>query len=359
VRNSDHRISGISEAQKQKADDKGTGQSAGVPQRASMVFFARHSSLITRHFSVCLSSLAVVFLCAPQLVTASASTAPMARGECQMEPDTTSALPPSTKQLPGLLRGVGITQELNHQIPLDLPFVNQFGKPVRLGDYFGQKPVILSLVYFTCPNLCTMVENNLLQSLRRLKVFSVGREFNVVTVSFNPHDTPTMAYEKWRIYAGLYGRKRSAYGWSFLTGSQASITALCDAVGYHVNYIPSAHQYAHAVGIMVLTPQGKLSQYFYGLVYAPGQLRMALDEASNRKIGSPVDALLLFCCSYDPATGKYGLVIWHVLMIGGILTVLMVGGLVLYLVGWERRHPKAADQAEVRALEESVGVGRN
>jgi protein SCO1 len=294
---------------------------------------------------------------APQALASSGSTA-MPRGECQLEPDTANGLPSSSKQMPALLRGVGITQQLNQQIPLDLPFVDQFGKPVRLGDYFGQKPVILSLVYFNCPNLCTMVENNLLQSLRRLKVFTAGQQFNVVTVSFDPHDTPLMALEKWRIYAGLYGRNASA-GWNFLTGSQASIDSLCDAVGYHVNYIPSAQQYAHAVGIMVLTPQGKLSKYFYGLVYPPGQLRMALDEASNRKIGSPVDALLLFCCSYNPATGKYGLVIWHVLMVGGILTVLMLGGLIFVLVRWERRHPKIADQAEVHALEQSVGVGRH
>lgn len=302
-------------------------------------------------------ALVVALLFAPQLVAASTGAAVMASGECQLEPDTAHGLPPSSKQMPALLRGVGITQQLNQQVPLDLPFIDQFGKPVRLGDYFGQKPVILSLVYFNCPNLCTMVENNLLQSLRSLKVFTVGRQFNVVTVSFNPQDTPAMALEKWRIYEGLYGRNGSAAGWSFLTGTQASITALCDAVGYHVNYIPSAQQYAHAVGIMVLTPQGKVSKYFYGLQYPPGQLRLALDEASNDKIGSPVDALLLFCCSYNPATGKYGLIIWHVLMIGGILTVLMLAALILLLARWERRHPKAAE-VETHAFEESIGASR-
>jgi protein SCO1 len=203
-----------------------------------------------------------------------------------------------------------------------------------------------------------MVENNLLLSLRNLKVFTVGKQFNVLTVSFDPRDTPTMALNKWRIYVGLYGRKDAAQGWHFLTGDQKSIDALCDAVGFRANYIASAQQYAHAVGIMVLTPDGKLSKYFYGLEYPSGDLRLALDEASNDKIGSPVEALLLFCCSYNPATGKYGLVIWHVLMVGGILTVALIAGLILLLVRWEHRHPKGA-QAEAEALEESVGAGRH
>jgi protein SCO1/2 len=318
----------------------------------------RQSAIVNRQFLSLVSGLSSLFLLVPALAFGLSSSAAMPRGECQMEPDTSNGLPANSKHMPALLRGVGITQRLNQQIPLDLPFIDQTGKAVRLGDYFGKKPVILSLVYFNCPNLCTMVENNLLQSLRRLKVFSVGRQFDVVTVSFDPHDTPTMAFEKWRIYAGLYGRKGSAQGWHFLTGSQASITALLNAVGYHVNYLAEAHQYAHAVGIMVLTPDGKLSKYFYGLEYPSGQIRMALDEASNDKIGSPVDALLLFCCSYNPVTGKYGLVIWHVLMVGGILTILLIGGLILLLVRWERRHPKK-EQAEIHALEESVGARNN
>jgi protein SCO1 len=346
-----------------------SGLVGGVPEKVNFPFLSsetripRHGcrtpsllSFVTRHLSLAL--LAALML-TPCLALGVKDSPTMPRGECKMEPDTSNnGLPSSSKQMPALLQGVGITQHLNQQIPLDLPFVDQTGKPVRLGDYFGAKPVILSLVYFNCPNLCTMVENNLLQSLRRLKVFTVGQQFNVVTVSFDPHDTPFMALEKWRIYEGLYGRKGAAQGWAFLTGSQSSITALCDAVGYHVNYIAQANQYAHAVGIMVLTPQGKLSKYFYGLEYPSGDLRLALDEASNGKIGTPVDALLLFCCSYNPATGKYGLVIWHVLMVGGILTILTIGGLVLLLLRWERRHPKV-EQSEAHPVEESVGAGRH
>jgi protein SCO1 len=317
----------------------------------SHMFFARHSSLVTRH---CLSVLPLVaaLLFVPQFVLGIKDSPAMPHGECQLEPDTARGLPSSSKQMPAVLRGVGITQRLNQQVPLDLVFRDETGKTVRLGDYFGNKPVVLSLVYFNCPNLCTMVENNLLQSLRNLKAFTVGQQFDVLTVSFDPRDTPSMAMDKWRIYAGLYGRKGSAQGWHFLTGSQASINSLCDAVGYHVNYIPSAQQYAHAVGIMVLTPDGKVSRYFYGLEYPSGDLRLALDEASDGKIGSPVEALLLFCCSYDPATGKYGLVISHVLMAGGVLTVLLIGGMILLLVRWERRHPKA-EQAEIHEVESS------
>jgi protein SCO1 len=301
---------------------------------------------------------AFCLILAPQLTAASSSTSrmEMPRGECQMEPDTAHGLPTNSTQTPALLRGVGITQRLNSQIPLDLVFRDASGKAVRLGDYFGQKPVILSLVYFNCPNLCTMVEDNLLSSLRSLKAFSVGKQFDVLTVSFDARDTPYMASDKRRIYLGLYGRKDSWTGWHFLTGSQASIDALCNAVGFHYKYIPQTHLFAHAVGIIVLTPQGRVSKYFYGLEYAPGQLRMALDQASGGKIGSPVDALLLFCCQYDPATGKYGLAIYRVLMAGGILTVLMIGGLIFILSRGGPKHPKNAPASEEA---ESVAAGRH
>lgn len=236
----------------------------------------------------------------------------------------------NSKQIPAQLRGVGIDQKLNAQIPLDLPFRDASGKQVRLGDYFGKRPVILSLVYFNCPMLCTMVEDNLVQSLR-LITFDVGKQYDVLTVSFDPTDTPFMAANKRRIYLGLYGRKGAENGWHFLTGSEASIQALTSAVGFHFRYDPSTHLYAHAVGVIVLTPEGKISKYFYGLQYPAGTLRLALDQASNDKIGSPVDALILYCCEYDPLTGKYDLIVDRALMIGGIFTVICIGGLILIL----------------------------
>jgi protein SCO1 len=231
---------------------------------------------------------------------------------------------------PKILRDVGIDQNLNQQIPLDLKFRDETGKTVELSQYFGKKPVILSLVYFSCPMLCTLVEESLLQSLKHVS-FDIGDQYNVLTVSFDPHDTPEMASAKKSVYVGLYGRKGAAQGWHFLTGDEPSIKALTKAVGFRYTYDPTTGQYAHATAIMVLTPQGKLARYFYGIQYPPGGLRLSLVEASHEKIGSPVDAILLFCCSYNPATGKYGLLVSRLLMIAGGLTIVTLGTLVLML----------------------------
>lgn len=243
----------------------------------------------------------------------------------------------NSKQTPALLRGVGIDQRLNQQVPLDIPFRDENGKTVMLGDFFGKRPVVLSLVYFNCPMLCTMVEDNLLQSLR-IMTYDIGQQYDVLTVSFDPHDTPLMAANKRRIYVGLYGRKGAAEGWHFLTGDESSIQALTNAVGFHYKYDPNTKQYVHAVGIVVLTPQGKISKYFYGLEYPAGNLRLAIDQASNGKIGSYVDALILYCCEYDANTGKYDLIISRVLMLGGIITVLCIGGLIAYMSLSGRHH---------------------
>jgi protein SCO1/2 len=222
---------------------------------------------------------------------------------------------------PKILRDVGIDQNLGQQIPLDLAFRDETGKTVQLRQYFGRKPVVLSLVYFGC---------GLLQSLKRVH-FSVGDQFDVLTVSFDPHDTPQIAAAKKAVYVGLYGRPRAAEGWHFLTGDQASIQALTRAVGFRYAFDAQSGQFAHATAIMVLTPQGKLARYFYGIQFPPGGLRLSLVEASREKIGSPVDAILLFCCAYDPATGKYGLLVSRLLMIAGGLTVLTLGTLIFML----------------------------
>ena len=280
-------------------------------------------------------------LAVPQSASSgSKSIPPMVGGDGGMEQGTGGALR-NSKQMPARLRGVGIVQRLNQQVPLDLPFRDASGQQVRLGDFFGKKPVILSLVYFTCPMLCTMEENSLLQVLR-LEKFTAGDQFNVVTVSFDSHDTPEMAANKRRIYLGLYARPPAVSGWHFLTGDDASIKALTDAVGFHFNYDPSTHQFAHAVGIIVLTPEGKVSKYFYGLEYSQRDLHLALIQASSGQIGSPVDALILYCCQYDPATGKYGWIIQRVLFLAGIFTVLCIAGLILVLTFGGRHHHAAA-----------------
>ncbi|MBI1927913.1 SCO family protein [Candidatus Poribacteria bacterium] len=225
---------------------------------------------------------------------------------------------------PDILREVGIDQRLNEQVPLDLVFRDETGKLVRLGDYFGEKPVILSLVYYECPMLCTLVLNGLLKSLRALS-FDVGKEFNVVTVSFNPGETPTLAAAKKAEYIQHYSRPGTAEGWHFLTGQEASIQQLAQAVGFRYVYDAQKNQFAHASGIMVLTPQGRLSHYFYGIEYSPRDIRLSLVEASANKIGSPVDQLLLYCYHYDPTTGKYGVIIMNIIRLAGLGTVLALG----------------------------------
>lgn len=231
---------------------------------------------------------------------------------------------------PAILRNVGIDQKLNQQVPLDIPFRDENGNMVQLGDYFGQKPVVLSLVYYDCPMLCTTSLNGLDQSLKEVK-FNLGTDYNVVTVSFDPTEQPSLASAKKAIYVGIYGRPGAAGGWHFLTGDQESIQRLTQAVGFRYNYDPTIKQFIHATGIIVLTPQGKIARYFYGIQYPAGNLRLALVEASRGKIGNPVDEVLLYCCEYDPMTGKYSLIISRVLQIGAAITVVSLGTLMIVM----------------------------
>ena len=237
--------------------------------------------------------------------------------------DNASVTPPQ-------LRGVGIDQRLNNQVPLELKFRDETGQTVTLGSYFGNKPVILSLVYYTCPMLCTMAENGLLNALRDVP-FNIGQQYEVVTVSIDPTETPEMAMGKKAVYVGLYGRPAAKQGWHFLVGDEPSIRTLAQAVGFHYNYMPETKQFAHATGIIVLTPQGKVSRYFYGILYPPRDIRLALVEAASEKIGSPVDAVLLYCCQYDPTTGKYSIIVSRVLRIAGLITLLSMGTLIIAL----------------------------
>lgn len=231
---------------------------------------------------------------------------------------------------PDLLKQVRFDEELNHTIPLNLTFRDEHGQTVQLGQYFGSKPVILTLNYYTCPMLCTQVLNGLDRALEHIKP-TIGKDFNVVTVSIDPNDTPVLAASKQAMYTGMYGRPGAAAGWNFLVGEQSQIKQLADAVGFHYAYDPQSKQFAHAAGIMVLTPQGKLSNYFYGVQYGERDLTMALEQASQGKIGSPVDHVLLYCYHYDPHTGKYGLLINRVLKIAGGLTVVIGAVILIFL----------------------------
>lgn len=254
------------------------------------------------------------------------------------EPVTQPVTPGNATTVPPQLRGVGIDQRLNNQVPLDLKFRDETGQTVTLGSYFGKRPVILSLVYYSCPMLCTLAENGLLNSLRDI-TFNVGEQFEVVTVSIDPTDTPEMAMGKKSVYVGLYGRSAAKHGWHFLVGDQPSISALAQAVGFHYNYMPEVHQYAHATGLVVLTPQGKVSRYFYGIDYPSRDIRLAVVEASQEKIGSPVDAILLYCCQYSVSTGRYTLAVARMLKVGGVITLLCLGALFFALSRGGRNIP--------------------
>lgn len=220
---------------------------------------------------------------------------------------------------PALLRRVGIDQKMGAQVPIDVPFADESGRSVTLRDYLG-KPVILALVYYQCPSLCNMVLNGVLRSIKGLKL-TAGDEFNVVAVSFDPRETPEMAAGKKVSYMKGYNRPGAEQGWHFLTGPEASSKSLADSVGFHYAFDAVNNQYAHGSAIMILTPEGKVTRYFYGIDYPARDVRLGLEEASNRRIGSPVDAVLLYCYHYDPSNGKYGLVIMNVLRLAGFITV--------------------------------------
>lgn len=242
---------------------------------------------------------------------------------------------------PELLKEVGIDQKLNSSIPLDLLFRDETGTPVKLSRYFGRKPVVLSLVYYNCPMLCTQVLNGLDRSLKDVPL-DIGKDFEVISVSIDPSEDAKLASAKRDLYTGIYGRPGAAEGWHFLTGDEPQIKQLANAVGFRYAYDAGSKQFAHASGIMVLTPAGKISRYFYGIQYASRDMRLGLVEASEGKIGSPVDQILLFCYHYDPVTGKYGLLISRVLQVAGILTVLVIAVMILLLS--RREHYRLPEQ---------------
>jgi protein SCO1/2 len=240
--------------------------------------------------------------------------------------------------LPPVLRPVGFDQRLDAQVPLDLGFKDEMGQSVQLGDYFGSKPVILVLAYYRCPMLCTQVLNGLVRALLDI-TFDVGKEFNVVTVSFDARETPALAAAKKKTYLERYGRRGAEAGWHFLTGEEDSIRRLTQAVGFRYTYDARNDQFAHASGIMILTPRGRISRYFYDITYSPRDVRLGLVEASANQIGSPVDQILLYCFHYDPAEGKYGPVIMNFVRLGGVLTLLALGALLTFL--WREEWRKA------------------
>jgi len=238
--------------------------------------------------------------------------------------------PPAGVRPPGL-KNVGIRQNLNQQIPPDLSFKDDLGRRVRLADYFGKKPMVLNLVYYNCPMLCGELLSGLESSLRIMK-FAVGKEFDVITVSFDPRETPEMAAKKKAEFLKRYQRAGAEQGWHFLAGEQDAIDALTNAAGFEYQYNEKTQQFAHATAIMILTPEGKIAQYYYGVEYPPKDLRLGLVEAGRGRIGSLVDQLLLYCYHYDPEQGKYSAVILRVLRLAGVATMLFLGTFIFLMI---------------------------
>ncbi len=242
----------------------------------------------------------------------------------------------SSSAVPAPLREIGFDQNLGRQVPLDVVFRDESGATVRLGDYFGRRPVVMLFAYYDCPMLCTQVINGLSSALGVISL-QPGRDFEVVIVSFDPRDTPAKAAEKKATSLQRYNRPETAASWHFLTGDQPSIQRLTKAAGFRYVWDETTKQFAHPTGVVVLTPDGRLARYLFGIEYGPRDLRFGIVEASEGKVGNPVDALLLYCFHYDPMTGRYGLAIMRAMRLGGAATVLALGSFIVIMVRRERR----------------------
>lgn len=247
----------------------------------------------------------------------------------------------AAQDIPTVLREIGFDQRLGESVPLDITLRDESGREVQLGEYFGDKPVVLTLVYYECPMLCTLTLNGLTKALRVL-TFDPGREFEIVTVSFEPKETPELAAAKKAAYAGRLNRPGTEGGWHFLTGDAEQLARLTKAVGFRYAWDERTQQYAHPSGVVVLTPEGKLARYLYGIEYSPKDLRFALVEAAEERIGTPVDDVLLFCYQYDPMTGKYSAAVMRLLRVASVLTLASLG---TFIVVMRRREKRAHGNA--------------
>ncbi len=250
---------------------------------------------------------------------------------------------PTAATMPAALQNVGFEPQLNAQMPLDLPFRDESGRSVQLREYFGQKPVVLAFVYYGCPMLCSQVQQGVVGTLRMLS-FNPGADYQVVFISFDSRETPDMAAEKKKSVVSHFRRSGTEDGWHFLTGSQESIDAATRAANFRYNFSAKTNLFAHASGVMVLTPDGRISRYFYGVEYPGRDMRLGLVEASAGKIGTPIDHVLLFCYQYDPSTATYSTAILRIVRLGGALTILcIVGGILIF-----RRRDARSAQARLR-----------
>jgi protein SCO1/2 len=240
--------------------------------------------------------------------------------------------------VPPQLRDVTFKQRLNEMLPLDASFRDENGQSVALGQFFGRRPVVLAFVYYQCPMLCTQVMNGLSSALKVMP-FEAGKDFDVVLISFDPRDTPAVATEKKRAHLVYWSAEKDAAAWHLLTGDEASIRRVTSAAGFTYRWDDRTGQFAHVSGVLITTPDGRLSRYFYGIEYSPKELRLALVESGEGKVGSAIDELLLYCFHYDPESGRYGLLVMNLVRLGGVLTVLFIGGFILVMRRREMHPP--------------------
>lgn len=259
----------------------------------------------------------------------------------------TSAAAAHEDQRPAALRAVAFEQKLDQQLPLNVPLRDSDGQLAPLGDYFRGKPVLLNFVYYRCRDLCPLLSDGLARVLRAIS-FDVGDQFDVVTVSFDPADTPAAAAEAKSEYLKKYRRSGANRGWHVLTGEATAIAALAEAAGFRYSYDPGKNEFAHATGIVLVTPQGKISRYYYGIEFSPRDLRLGLIEAAAGKIGSPIDQLMLFCFHYDPLTGQYNFIVTRVLRLAAGATVLALAGFIIVMLRRDRR-PRISSSAADRS----------
>lgn len=239
------------------------------------------------------------------------------------------------------LTQITFDQKLNTRISLDLPFRDEHGRAIRLGDYFGKKPVVLVLGYYECPMLCTLTANGMIESMEDMK-WSIGSQFNVVHVSINPEETPELAAEKKKNYLKRYGRAGAAAGWHFLTGKEPAIRKLADEVGFHYAYDPTVRQYAHPSGLIIVTPEGRVAKYFFGVTFSANDLYAALKGATDNKVGSPIERLVLLCFHYSPIKGKYGKVIMAAIRVLAVITLAGLGWMFIAMMRREKRRSAVA-----------------
>jgi protein SCO1 len=264
----------------------------------------------------------------------------MAPASAQQRPGMPGSMGFSTgivaSNVPPQFKDVTFAQRLGQKLPLDTRFTDDSGRSVALGEYFGRKPVVLSFVYYQCPMLCSQVMNGISSALKVLP-FTAGEEFDVVLVSFDPRDTPEAANAKKRAHLEHWAARETSNGWHFLTGSEEAIRQVTSAAGFTYQWDPESNQFAHVSGVLVATPDGTLSRYFYGVEFSPRDLRLALIDSGNGKIGSVVDELLLYCFQYDPSHGRYGAVFMNIMRLGGVLTVCFIGAFIVVMRRRETR----------------------